>query len=56
MQDSRLRSFNKYFQQSMSASNINWKRVEELRVIGSNTNADVHYYNMVTYQLLQRLI
>ena len=36
----RLRSFNKYFQQSMSASNINWKRVEELRVIGSNTNAD----------------
>ena len=36
----RLRSFNKYFQQSMSASAMNWARVSELKAIGTNTNAD----------------
>ena len=36
----RLRSFDKYFQRSMSASSMVWGRVAELRAIGTNTNAD----------------
>ena len=36
----RLRSFDKYFQRSMSASSMVWGRVAELRAIGSGTNAD----------------
>ena len=36
----RLRSCNKYFQQSMSASAMNWARVSELKAIGTNTAAD----------------
>ena len=35
-----LRSFDKYFQRSMSASSMVWGRVAELRAIGTNTNAD----------------